>query len=647
MFRRSLVTFLAACFAASSASAVDVYEGTVGGADYRMEVPANWNGDLILYAKGSQYGEADPALRLSNLPVEYFTDRGFALATTSYSDNGWVVHEGVIDIHQLQGLFADQVGEPQRIFLVGRSMGGNIVQKLMERHHKDYDGALIMCAGNAGITANLTNFAHTAALVDYYFPGVMPEGFLDDPSLVTGDVVADVLVQTALNPTQLLKIWSVEQAYTPSRTLLGYPYELPLTLAAQVDAFARAGRLDAPGGGSPVDTTETVYTGTFNDGALNESIERVSSHRAAVNYADHNYDPRGDHRAPILTLSINRDAVFPPFNDGLYAELVAEEGNSDLLVQQQISAFGHCNFHQHELAHAMLDLFSWADTSIAPAGGFVSDLRPPELCDGLDGDMDGAIDCADADCVTEPMCIPPEPPAPIDSDGDGLFDDEEIALGTDPFDPDTDHGGVPDGDELWFHGTNPLDPSDDLPPEPPTEPPMDEDSDGDGLTDDEEIAMGTDPFNHDTDGGGLIDGDEIAMGTDPLDPADDMPEPPTEPPSAPVDSDGDGLSDEEETLYGTDPFNPDTDEGGVFDGDEVWAGTDPHDPADDFESPEPPNEPPTGSVDSDGDGLTDEEEFDMGLDPFNPDTDMGGVSDGDEVLAGTNPQDPADDMTPQ
>jgi len=42
------------------------------------------------------------------------------------------------------------------------------------------------------------------------------------------------------------------------------------------------------------------------------------------------------------------------------------------------------------------------------------------------------------------------------------------------------------------------------------------DSDGDGLTDDEERRIGTNPFNADTDGDGIPDGDEIRLGTDPL-----------------------------------------------------------------------------------------------------------------------------------
>ena len=44
------------------------------------------------------------------------------------------------------------------------------------------------------------------------------------------------------------------------------------------------------------------------------------------------------------------------------------------------------------------------------------------------------------------------------------------------------------------------------------------DSDDDGLSDDEEADLGTDPNNPDTDGDGINDGDEVNCGSDPLDP---------------------------------------------------------------------------------------------------------------------------------
>jgi len=54
---------------------------------------------------------------------------------------------------------------------------------------------------------------------------------------------------------------------------------------------------------------------------------------------------------------------------------------------------------------------------------------------------------------------------------------------------------------------------------------------------------------------------------------------------APIDSDGDGLTDSEEVNIGTDPNNPDTDGDGISDGDEVNAGSDPLDPCDPIATP--------------------------------------------------------------
>ncbi len=51
---------------------------------------------------------------------------------------------------------------------------------------------------------------------------------------------------------------------------------------------------------------------------------------------------------------------------------------------------------------------------------------------------------------------------------------------------------------------------------------------------------------------------------------------------------------------------------------------------------------PAGDVDSDGDGLTDAEEDELGTDKDNPDTDGDGYLDGEEVLGNTNPNN-ADD----
>lgn len=63
------------------------------------------------------------------------------------------------------------------------------------------------------------------------------------------------------------------------------------------------------------------------------------------------------------------------------------------------------------------------------------------------------------------------------------------------------------------------------------------DSDGDGLSDERELEIGTDPQNADSDSDGITDGDELELGTDPNE----------------SDTDGDGTSDGDELAAGTDP----------------------------------------------------------------------------------------------
>ncbi|MFO7974225.1 MAG: hypothetical protein R6V12_06295 [Candidatus Hydrogenedentota bacterium] len=94
------------------------------------------------------------------------------------------------------------------------------------------------------------------------------------------------------------------------------------------------------------------------------------------------------------------------------------------------------------------------------------------------------------------------PAAYVDSDGDGLSDEVEAALGTDPLNFDTDGDGIPDGWEVW-NGLDPNDPDDAY-----------EDANGDGLVNIEKFDLGLDPYNNDSDGDGYWDVIEFARGTD-------------------------------------------------------------------------------------------------------------------------------------
>jgi len=98
-----------------------------------------------------------------------------------------------------------------------------------------------------------------------------------------------------------------------------------------------------------------------------------------------------------------------------------------------------------------------------------------------------------------------------DLDADGVYADE---------DPDDDGDGVVDADEVdppWelvvARCSSETTERDGIPDSDPTR----VDTDLDGLTDGEEVALGTDPGDPDTDGDNLTDAHEVDEGSDPLD----------------------------------------------------------------------------------------------------------------------------------
>jgi len=92
----------------------------------------------------------------------------------------------------------------------------------------------------------------------------------------------------------------------------------------------------------------------------------------------------------------------------------------------------------------------------------------------------------------------------LDSDSDGIVDDQERILGTNPYLADSDSDGFPDKQEVDSkHNPNIAETKDSL------------DQDGDGLIGSDEEKFGTDPSSADTDFDGYSDGEEIANGFDP------------------------------------------------------------------------------------------------------------------------------------
>ncbi|RAH15662.1 MAG: hypothetical protein CMB56_002275 [Methanobacteriota archaeon] len=280
-----------------------------------------------------------------------------------------------------------------------------------------------------------------------------------------------------------------------------------------------------------------------------------------------------------------------------------------------------------------------------------------DICsDGFDNDGDGQIDSQDPDNDGDAVCgsddddgdgLIDEDPYGWDTDADGLNDGWEVANGLDPTDPTGSNGGQgdPDGDGMvnLYEFINPswdtqCNSADCFVPGPPPNQLTETESPCNPVTGDGPNGCAnsvaevdgntqTNPNNPDTDGDGITDGDEVNIWlTDPTE----------------ADTDGDGITDGTEVNSGygnpslsTDPRNNNTDGDAWDDGEE---DTNFNGQIDGNES-DPTRREDTGDFDEDG--IENWEENLTCTEWNNADTDYGGVSDGDELnpLHGTDPCD--------
>src|SRR5690348_16200544 len=152
------VVFAKASTGHSSSSCVntngttDTRTGTIDGANYLFEVPANWNGTLLLYSHGYRFtGSALTPQDASDTATHgALLAQGYALAGSSYSQNGWALQQAFHDQIALLNFFDTNVGHPTRTIAWGHSLGGIITAGLVQRNPQRFDAALPMCGVLAG-----------------------------------------------------------------------------------------------------------------------------------------------------------------------------------------------------------------------------------------------------------------------------------------------------------------------------------------------------------------------------------------------------------------------------------------------------------------------------------------------------------------
>lgn len=381
-----------AALAADSGDTVDNattsrWAGVLNGAAYRIEVPANWNGRLVMYAhgyagEGNQLGVSNPSIR------RHLIQNGYAWAASSYSKNFYDVRVGVEDTNALALAFnriastnGRNLAAPTRLYITGHSMGGHITAAAIEQEALEdannkvrYHGAVPMC-GVMGDTELFDYFAG-AQVAAQALAGV-PNNPFTGWATVRDQVTSTLFTSFPGTPTATgAKFMSVVENLTGGDRPL---FELGVAYGGSFSpvwgVFGGDGTVNGILNKSILDTNRFTYAiagDTAGSAALNAAAQKLTA------VPDANRERRdglrwipkanGEIGIPVVSLHTLGDLYVPFSMQQVYKRRVVAEGNDRWLVQRAIRGISHCDFTVAEQVEAFDAMVQWEQGGPKPAG---------------------------------------------------------------------------------------------------------------------------------------------------------------------------------------------------------------------------------------------------------------------------------------
>ena len=385
----------ATTFDAMAAAAGDVtvmsstsrWAGVLGGAGYKVEVPPNWNGKLVMYAHG--YAGTGAALT-ADAPLirRYLVQNGYAWAASSYSKNYYDVRAGVEDTNALANEFIKIAAKnsrtltaPSKIYITGVSMGGHITGAAIDDEAQayainktKYNGAVPMC-GVMGDTELFNQFAamQVTAQALAGLPSYPTDKFAEIKTLVDAALFTKFpSVPTAAGAKYLSVVKNITGGERPMFDLgIAFGGSFP----SAYGTFGSDGTVTGILNKNVLDTRAFTYTITGDvagSAALNASVLKLTAATDANRLRTDGlrWIPKvnGNFKIPVVSIHTLGDLFVPFSMQQVFQKNVAAKGNSAFLVQRALRGVSHCDFTVAEASTAFDDMVKWESGGAKPAG---------------------------------------------------------------------------------------------------------------------------------------------------------------------------------------------------------------------------------------------------------------------------------------
>lgn len=326
--------------------------GTLGGAAYRFEVPADWNGELVMYLHGYEPSGMPRSFPLLQDDFDRsMLAQGFAVARSAYRTQGWAVAEAMEDNERLRQHVLRQLPGVKRTWLIGNSMGGHVVLATLERHGEAYAGGLSLCGVNAPAEEVMRDGVLAPLVVaEALLPGLFGEfaGGLADPE--APPTLDEVLIERELLRNRDLAE-KIGQAFAIRREDLAGALMLRYLVLRE---------LIPRSGGFPLDNREVRYAERIDVPDIDSRVRRYRADPVAAAYVRQHFELQGKPDAPVVILSNVYDQTVPEPFASRYVALAARAGRSQRVHVQPPEGEGHCAFDITAVDRAFKTLRDWA-----------------------------------------------------------------------------------------------------------------------------------------------------------------------------------------------------------------------------------------------------------------------------------------------
>ncbi|MCW3834796.1 hypothetical protein OM513_01955 [Sphingomonas canadensis] len=383
-----------------------VLNGTIQGRRFVLGVPANWNGEMILFGQGYATPGSTPTVPAdpfskdpSGGTFRHAYGEGIAFGIAATDKSGVATESGALNAMRLRALAA-KMGT-RRFYALGGSMGGSIVMTLIERYPRAFSGAVSMCGVTEGWLPLVQQLADIRGAYDiltagtpYAIPG---DKDLTRSALPTVPPPGSPIAGDAFREQQKMKliapVLALFQAAKKSpegseariiRQIAAIGGFAPDPAAIGAPLYSAALGMDdiiATMGGLPIGNRGRVYAPpemTPEEAAdFNRRMPRYDADPAAIAYARAWHQATGRFRIPLVTVHQVIDSLVPFSQSENLGRIVARAGNGARIAQYAVPAtkfplpgglegYAHCGFSPAQNIAAFDAMRLWVLTGKRP-----------------------------------------------------------------------------------------------------------------------------------------------------------------------------------------------------------------------------------------------------------------------------------------